>query len=154
MEEKTITYSGKRKRSASKEYAIPIDDSVEKIIVTVSTQNIGPTISLKDPLGSSVSSGKTNFPHGALYEINNPIPGGWKLLISGAGKQTYLVKGSSKTNFDFDFFFVMIPSHGTNKKPIPISHPLIGECSFRFSRFFSYARCSTFRQNSSPILIQ
>ena len=41
--------SGKRKRSATKQYAIPVDDSIEKIIVTVTTQNSGPAITLKDP---------------------------------------------------------------------------------------------------------
>ncbi|KAL9960335.1 hypothetical protein ACROYT_G033781 [Oculina patagonica] len=119
--------SGKKKRSATKEYEIPLDDSIEKVIVTVTTQNTGPNIILKDPSGNTFSSGKVPFPQGALYEINNPMPGSWKLVISGAGKHTYLVKGSSKTNVDFDFFFVMIPSYGTNKKPIPISQPLLGE---------------------------
>ncbi len=121
-----ISASGKKKRSATKEYEIPLDDSIEKVIVTVTTQNTGPNIILKDPL-DRVSSGKIPFARGALYEINSPMPGSWKLVISGAGKHTYLVKGSSKTNVDVDFFFVMIPSYGTNKKPIPISQPLLGK---------------------------
>lgn len=130
--------SGKKKRSTTKEYAIHVDDSIEKIIVTVTTENMGPKITLKDPLGRVVLSGKVFFPRGALYEINNPRPGSWKLSISGTGKHTYLVKGSSKTNVDFDFFFVMIPRYGRNRKPIPISHPLIGmyhnhRCTFLLS---------------------
>lgn len=67
------------------------------------------------------------------------MPGSWKLVISGAGKHTYLVKGSSKTNVDFDFFFVMIPTHGTNKKPIPISQPLLGKyCNYCFAPPVAY----------------
>ena len=52
----------------------------------------------------------------------------WKLFVSGAGKHTYLIKGSSKTNVDFEYFFVMIPTSGRSRKPIPISHPLLGVC--------------------------
>ena len=127
--------SGKKKRSTTTEYTIPVDDSIEKIIVTVTTENTGHKITLKDPLRHVVSSGKITFPRGALYEINHPRPGSWKLSISGTGKHTYLVKGSSKTNIDFDFFFVMIPSSGRNKKPIPVSHPLLGmyiHCKYCF----------------------
>ena len=42
----------------------------------------------------------------------------------GAGKHTYLFKGSSKTNLDFNFIFVIPRKLGA---PIPISHPLTGE---------------------------
>lgn len=118
--------SGKRKRSTTREYTIPVDDSIEKIIVTVTTENTGHNITLKDPLRHVVSSGKIIFSRGALYEINHPRPGSWRLSISGTGKHTYLVKGSSRTNIDFDFFFVMIPNYGRNRKPIPVSHPLLG----------------------------
>ena len=66
--------SGKKKRSITTEYTIPVDDSIEKIIVTVTTENMGHKITLKDPLRHVVSSGKITFPRGALYEINHPRP--------------------------------------------------------------------------------
>ena len=122
--------SGKKKRSLSGSYSIPIDDSTEKIIISVTTEQRGPSITLKDPRGYLFTSGKISLSKGAIYEINHPRPGTWKLTVSGAGKHTYQVKGSSKTNIDFEYFFVMIPTRGRNKKPIPISYPLLGECTF------------------------
>ena len=127
---KTGSTSGKRKRSLSRyTYTIPIDDSTEKIIISVTTERMNPTITLKDPRGNSVTSGKIYLSRGAIYEINHPRPGTWKLTVSRAGKHSYQVKGSSKTNIDFEHFFVMIPSRGRTKRPIPISHPLLGKFS-------------------------
>ena len=123
--------SGKKKRSprgSSYSYGILVDDSTEKIIISVSTERWGPSINLRDPGGALVTSGKISLSKGAIYEISHPRPGTWKLIVSGAGKHEYLIKGSSKTNVDFEYFFVMIPTHGRSTKPIPISHPLLGEC--------------------------
>ena len=97
---------------------------MEKVIVSVTTQNSGATIDLKDPRGVPVSSGKTTLAKGAIFEIDHPRPGSWKLIVSlGAGKHSYAIKASSKTNVDFDFVFV-IPRK--RMSPLPISHPLIG----------------------------
>ena len=121
--------SGKKKRSVGvSSYTIPVDDSTEKLIVSVTTERMGPSITLKDPRGSFVTSGKIYLSRGAIYEIDHPQPGTWKLTVSRAGKHSYQVKGSSKTNVDFEYFFVMIPTRGRSKTPIPISHPLLGEC--------------------------
>ena len=125
--------SGKKKRSprgSSYSYSILVDDSTEKIIISVSTERMGPSINLRDPRGASVTSGKISLSKGAIYEISHPRPGTWKLIVSGAGKHNYLVKGSSKTNVDFEYFFVIIPTSGQGRIPIPISHPLLGECHF------------------------
>lgn len=119
------SFLGKKKRSASSVYKLPFDDSMEKVIVSVTTQNSGPMIDLKDPRGVSFSSGKTSFTKGAMFEINHPRPGIWKLIVSsGAGKHSYQIKGSSKTNLDFDYSFV-IPR--AKMSPLSISHPIIGE---------------------------
>ena len=127
--------SGKKKRSVGgSSYNIPIDDSTEKLIISVTTERMGPSINLKDPKGHFVTSGKIYLSRGAIYEINTPQPGTWKLIVSRAGKHSYQVKGSSKTNVDFEYFFVMIPTRGRSKTPIPISHPLLGECLSVFTR--------------------
>ena len=52
------------------------------------------------------------------------------LTVSGNGKHSYQVKGVSKTNVDFEYFFVMIPAQ-EREMPIPITHPIIGKCHFR-----------------------
>ena len=125
---KSGTSSGKKKRSVSgSSYSIPVDDSTEKLIVSVTTERRGPSITLNNPRGHVINSGKIYLTKGAIYEINSPMPGAWKLTISRAGKHTYQVKGSSDTNVDFEHFFVMVPTRGRRKKPIPISHPLLGK---------------------------
>ena len=122
--------SGKKKRSVrGSSYSIPIDDSTEKIIVSVTTERMGPRITLKDPRGSIIRSGKISLSRGAIYELNNPLPGTWRLTVSSAGKHSYQIRGSSKTNVDFEHFFVMIPNSEIRRKPIPISHPLLGKCT-------------------------
>ena len=127
--------NGRKRRSAvgSNTYNILVDDTTETIIITVSTERMGPNIDLRDPMGASVTSGKIPLSKGAIYEINDPTPGTWNLIVSGAGKHTYLVKGSSKANVDFGYFFVMPnapTTGGRSRKPISISHPLLGKCNF------------------------
>ena len=115
---------GKKKRSvAAKEYKLMVDDTMDKIIVSISSANSSPKITLRDPMGSSVR--KTTMSKVTIFEVANPRPGPWTLTVPiGAGKHTYLFKGTSKTNMDFDFIFVIPRVGGT---PIPISHPLTGE---------------------------
>lgn len=124
----TGTGGGQRrreKRSGGSEYQLPFDDVMEKVIVSVATQNTGATIDLKDPLGVPVSSGETTLAKGAIFEIDHPRPGMWNLTVSPeAGKYSYVIKAFSKTNVDFDFVFV-IPRK--RMSPLPISHPLTGE---------------------------
>ena len=81
---------------------------MEKIIVTVSSENSGATINLKDPRGSFVTSGKSVVFKVTIFELENPSPGIWQLVVpSEAGKHTYLLKGSSRTNVVFDFIFAI-----------------------------------------------
>ena len=118
-------FFGRKKRSGNSEYKLPFDDVIESVIVSVTTQNTGATIDLNDPLGVPVSLGKTTLVKGAIFEIDHPRPGMWNLIVSsGAGKHSYVIKTSSKTNVDFDFVFV-IPRK--RMSPLPISHPLKGE---------------------------
>ena len=114
----------KEKRSvAAKEYKLMVDDTMDKIIVSISSANSSPKITLEDPLGNSV--GKTTVSKVTIFEVANPKPGLWTLTVPpDTGKHTYLFKGTSKTNMDFDFIFVIPRVRGT---PLPISHPLTGE---------------------------
>ena len=115
---------GKKKRSvAAKEYKLTVDDTMDKIIVLISSVNSSPKITLRDPLGNPV--GKTTVSKVSIFEVSNPKPGFWTLTVPpDAGKHTFQFKGSSKTNMDFDFIFVIPRVRGT---PVPISHPLTGE---------------------------
>ena len=115
----------KRRRSvAAKEYKLMVDDTMDKIIVTVSTANSSPKITLRDPLGNSVEK-TTVYKLVTMFEVANRKPGLWTLTVPpDAGKHTYMFKATSKTNMDFDFIFVIPRVRGT---PLPISHPLTGE---------------------------
>ena len=117
---------GKKKRSVSSSvYRLLVDDNMEKIIVTVSSENSGATINLKDPRGSFVTPGKSVVFKVTIFELENPSPGIWQLVVpSEAGKHTYLLKGSSRTNVVFDFIFAIPRQMG---RPLPIPYPLKGE---------------------------
>ena len=118
-------FSGKRSVSRSV-HRLLVDDTMEKIIVSVSSENNGADIHLKDPLGSSVTSEKLSKV--TIFDIKNPTPGIWQLVVSPrAGKYTYLMKGSSKTNVVFDFIFVIPRGQGI---PVPIPYPMKGKLLF------------------------
>ena len=121
----------RKKRSASPSvHILLVDDTMEKIIVSVSSENSGADINLKDPLGSFVTSGKSVLSKVTIFDVKNPTPGIWQLVVSPkAGKYTYLLKGSSKTNVVFDFIFVIPRRSGT---PFPIRYPLKGKFFFLF----------------------
>lgn len=118
--------SGKRRRRATLHgYSLRVDDTMEKIIVSVSSERSGSRIELQNPLGAPITSGKIIVGKMTIFEVDRPKPGMWRLIVpSAAGKHTYMFKASSKTNMDFDFIFV-IPRNGGI--PMPISYPLTGE---------------------------
>ena len=118
--------SGKKKRSVFPSvYRLLVDNTMDKIIVTVSSENSGATINLKDPLGNFVTSEKSVVFKVTIFELEKPSPGIWQLVVpSEAGKHTYQLKGSSRTNVVFDFIFVIPRQMG---RPLPIPYPLKGE---------------------------
>ena len=119
---------GRRKRGATTVHPIQVDESVTKLLISVTTRNNNPTITLKDPRARVVTHKKIVLKKGAIYELSFPVAGSWKLLVAAsAGKHELVVKGTSKTNIDFEHFFVMIPTSGRSKVPFPISHPLSGK---------------------------
>jgi hypothetical protein len=73
-----------------------------------------------------------NIP-GAIYELNNPVPGRWTLSVAtGAGKFDYVVRGLSSTNIGFEYYFAMVPKGG--RKPVPVNQRVSGKvtCSIAF----------------------
>lgn len=115
----------RRKRTTVPGYKLQVDDTMDRTIVSVSSERGGSRIELKDPLGASVTSGKIIVGKVTIFEVDHPRPGIWSLIVpSAAGKHTHMFKASSKTNMDFDFIFVIPRLHGS---PIPISYPLTGE---------------------------
>ena len=125
------SFFGKKRSVSPSVHTLLVDDTMEKIIVSVSSENSGADINLKDPLGSFVTSGKTMLSKVTIFDVKNPTPGIWQLVVSPkAGKYTYLFKGSSKTNVVFDFIFV---TPRRTRTPFPIPYPLKGKFSFLVS---------------------
>lgn len=125
----TVTPKSGKKRSATTRHFITVDDTVEKVLISVSTERPNPIIKLKNPHGRVITSGKISLYHGAIYEVKNPDPGRWTLLVAtAAGKFDYVVRGLSSTNIDFDYYFVMVPRRG--RKPVTVSQPLAGKPCF------------------------
>lgn len=127
--------SNRKKRSASQasysRYSIPVDDSMEKMVITVTTSRHntnGEGITLKDPDDSIIVSGKLNLSQISVYQIDNPKKGAWVLTISGRnGEHEFYVKSSSATNVDFDHYFLTtVPGRRRlHNVEVPVSHPVI-----------------------------
>ncbi|XP_031573152.1 von Willebrand factor A domain-containing protein 7-like [Actinia tenebrosa] len=116
-----------KKRAVSRSKVILVDDSVKNMIISVSTQNSNPVIVLRDPSGRRFTGRKISLYRAAIYELINPTPGRWTLSVAAsAGKYHYLVRGSSDSNIDFDYYFVMLPTR-KGRYPIPINQPLAGQ---------------------------
>ena len=115
------------KRSASKRHVIFVDDSLEKIIISVSTARRNPVVTLRNPRGRVQYRGKISLFNAIIYELYKPMPGRWTLTVAvSAGKYQYLVRGTGTRNIDFDYYFMMVSTRG-KKVPIPISQPLAGK---------------------------
>ena len=71
----TISFNplGKRRRRATPSgYKLQVDDTMDKIIVSVSSERSGSRIELKDPRGVSVTSGKITVVKVTIFEVDNP----------------------------------------------------------------------------------
>ncbi|XP_044182994.1 von Willebrand factor A domain-containing protein 7-like [Acropora millepora] len=128
--------SNRKKRRAQpageSRYSIPVDDSMEKMVVTVSTarrNTNGRGITLKGPDNSIVVSGKLSLSQISVYQIDNPKSGAWTLSVSGSnGEHEFFVKSSSETNVDFEHYFITtLPGRSRRTKEVPVSHPTAGK---------------------------
>lgn len=116
-----------KKRAVPRNRVILVDDSVKKMIVSVSTQNANPIIVLREPSGRRFTGRKISLYRAAIYELINPTPGRWRLSVAAsAGKYHYVVRGSSESNIDFDYYFVIVPKR-RGRNIIPINQPLAGK---------------------------
>ena len=118
--------SGKRKRSASQEYSILVDDSIERISISVTTEFSVTDIRLVDPTKTSVTAGRVKLTKGVVYNLETPKQGVYKLIIPArAGKHEYKVDAVSGINIDFGHYYVAISKRGT-RIPVPLDQPLEG----------------------------
>lgn len=128
--------SSRKKRrvgqAADSRYSIPVDDSMEEMIVTVTTtrQNTrGHGITLTDPDNVIITSGKLSLSQISVYEIDNPKRGTWTLAVRGSnGGHEFFVKSSSATNVDFSHYFLTtVPGRRGQMVDVPVANPVLGK---------------------------
>lgn len=117
----TVT-RGKRRRHSTSGIAIPVDDTVTKLIVTLVTEHHR-SVQLYKPSGRVETSGKTVLSGVVLFSINNPDRGLWRLVPPSTGKYEYTAKVSSPENIDFEHYF----NKNERRKLVPLRNPLSGK---------------------------
>ena len=123
---------GRRPRSvgsvgAWKSYIIPVDETVEDLIVAFSAERASHLVELRDSKETPAPVTE-RLDKGALWIVNSPARGVWRLVVPlEVGTHTFKVKSSSNFNLEFDYLFVL--SGGKNRE-YPIEHPLIGKIPF------------------------
>lgn len=119
--------SHRARRSPKKVYNIPADESMDKLIVTVTVAsgNVSP-VRLQNHLDKSVP--KTFLlAKGCVWVIEKPHTGNWRLVVPlHVGKHSFKITASSVSNIDFDYYFVQKLRPGSNAE-VPIAHPLLGK---------------------------
>ena len=119
--------SGRRRRAAEERYPISVDDSVESLTISVTTQNSGASISLVDPSGNIVTLGRVVLLKGVVYNIEKPVTGVYKLIVpASVGKHKYQVNAVSGQNIDFGHYYVFVARRG-KRIPVPLEQPLQGK---------------------------
>ncbi|XP_065070187.1 hemicentin-1-like isoform X2 [Rhopilema esculentum] len=128
-----ITYSKpilKRVRRAipyPKQYVIPVDNTVGRLVVSVTVQHkdTARLVSLRDPSGIYQET-NVSLSRAKVYEIKSPAPGVWTLYFPPeTGVHDYIARALSKKLIQFGFIFF----HRFVRKNtlIPVSHPLLGD---------------------------
>ena len=120
--------SGRRKRQATTNIGIPVDDTVTKLVVTVTTESSPRSIQLYTPTGRVQTSGKTVLSRVIVFSVNNPLKGLWKLVVpSSIGKFEYSAKVISPESIDFKHYFNKVE----RGKMVQLRNPLAGEQNYK-----------------------
>ncbi len=129
----------RKKRSPSKSstsYSIPVDDSIEILVISVTTDSPSVNgkawnVSLNSPGDTITSIAPSYLAMGAVYHISKPSVGIWSLRVETDTNVGYdfFVKGSATDNIDFEFYFVRTTVYRGITRTIPIISPLQGKNS-------------------------
>lgn len=108
-------------------YTIPVDDTVESLIVTYIATNDPNAVELRNP--DRLPQPRTeNLAQGGLWIIRYPTPGEWLLVVPAAvGTHSFKVQSSSSFNLEFEYFFLLRKEIGGQLFEIPIEYPLLGK---------------------------
>lgn len=110
----------------NKKYTIPVDESMDKLIVTVTVASgkVAP-VKLQNQLGRVVPK-TDNLQLGCVWVIDSPNPGIWTLTVpTHVGTHSFKVTASSVSNINFEHYFIL-KLRGSNLE-MPVDHPLQGK---------------------------
>ncbi len=147
---KSVT--ARRKRRATTNIGIPIDDTVTQLVVTVTTERSPHGVQLYTPTSHVQTAGRTILSRVIFFSVNNPIKGFWKLVVpSSVGKYEYSAKVISPENIDFEHYF----SKTERGKWVHLRNPLAGKLNeyikyhveFNFSLFSMPTHIVTFPEH-------
>lgn len=126
-EVRSLRSSPPRNSNIEKRYTIPVDNTVESLIVTYFASARANLVELRSPKG--VAQPRTeNLSQGGLWMIESPTLGMWELFVPAAvGTHSFKVKATSRLNLEFDFFFLLRKRLGRRWYEYPIDYPLLSK---------------------------
>lgn len=126
-EVRSLRSSPRRNSNIEKRYTIPVDNTVESLIVTYFASARANLVELRSPKG--VAQPRTeNLSQGGLWMIEGPTLGTWELFVPAAvGTHSFKVKATSRLNLEFDFFFLLRKKLGRRWYEYPIDYPLLSK---------------------------
>ena len=144
--------TARRKRRATTNIGIPIDDTVTQLVVTVTTERSPYGVQLYTSTGHVQTAGRAILSRVIFFSVNNPVKGFWKLVVpSSVGKYEYSAKVISPENIDFEHYF----SKRERGKWVNLRNPLAGKLNkyikyhveFNFSLFSMPTHIVTFPEH-------
>ena len=123
----TVRRSKRAVGKPNKLYNIPVDESMDKLIVTVTTVSSGKVahVKLQNHLGKLVPKTE-NLELGCVWVIDSPNPGNWILIVpKHIGTHSFKVTASSVSNINFEHYFVH--KIRGSKLEVLLDHPLRGK---------------------------
>lgn len=134
----------------AKEFAVPVDSTVNLLSVSVTGGDIG-TIALERPSGTQVQSHDhgvsfTKLSSGTIITVEAPEPGMWRLSVPGSGNFTITAQANSPIqpfSFDFGVLATDDPVH-LGFVPIP-GQPIVGTTLAARARLIGPFKTAEFR---------
>jgi len=118
----------RKKRSIVEiEYSITVDDSVD-VLSTAIMDRSNVDAKLYRPDGKLQEKGKINTGKGALFLVDKPAPGEWKIKCPSCSLQSYITSNSiSLENIDFDYSFLVDVKIEGKSNVIASNYPIKGK---------------------------
>lgn len=127
LEGRSTTSRGRTLRSArDKTYTIPVDDTIETLLVTYIASNDPHRVELRNP--ARLPQPRTeNLAQGGVWIIKRPTHGIWSLVFpANTGTHTVKVQSTSAFNLDFDYLFFDGQELGGEWHDYVAQYPLLG----------------------------